>query len=55
MSLLGPLAALGTSVFWSFTSTFFTLAGRRVGSMAVNRVRLVLAVIFLMLTHWARR
>ncbi len=53
MSLLGPLAALGTSFCWSFTSTFFTLAGRRVGSMVVNRARLVLAVIFLMLTHWA--
>jgi len=52
MPLLGPLAALGTSICWSFTSTFFTLAGRRVGSMVVNRTRLVLAVIFLMLTHW---
>ena len=52
MPLLGPLAALGTSVFWSLTSTFFTLAGRRVGSMVVNRTRLALAVIFLMLTHW---
>ena len=53
MPLLGPLAALGTSFCWSFTSTFFTLAGRRVGSMVVNRTRLALAVIFLMLTHWA--
>ena len=53
MSLLGPITALGTSFCWSFTSTFFTLAGRRVGSMVVNRIRLVLAVIFLMLTHWA--
>jgi drug/metabolite transporter (DMT)-like permease len=52
MPFLGPLAALGTSVLWSFTSTFFSLAGRRVGSMVVNRIRLVLAVIFLMLTHW---
>lgn len=52
MALLGPLAALGTSFCWSFTSTFFTLAGRLVGSLVVNRVRLILAVIFLMLTHW---
>jgi len=52
MPLLGPLAALGTSFCWSFTSTFFTLAGRRVGSMVVNRTRLVLAVLFLLLTHW---
>lgn len=52
MPLLGPLAALGASFCWSFTSTFFTLAGRRVGSMVVNRTRLVLAVIFLIFTHW---
>ena len=52
MPILGPLAALGTSFCWSFTSTFFTLAGRRVGSMVVNRTRLVLAVLFLLLTHW---
>jgi len=52
MSLLGPLAALGASLCWSFTSTIFTLAGRRVGSMVVNRTRLVFAVLFLMLTHW---
>ena len=29
----GELAALGTAVFWSATATFFTLAGRRVGSV----------------------
>ncbi len=55
MSLLGPLAALGTSLCWSVTSTFFTLAGRRVGSMVVNRTRLVLAVLFLIITHWLLR
>ncbi len=30
----------------------FTLAGRRVGSAVVNRTRLLLAVILLVLTHW---
>ena len=50
--LLGELAALGTSLCFSFTSTFFTLAGRQVGSVVVNRVRLLLAVGFLMLVHW---
>lgn len=49
--LLGELAALATSLCWSFTSTFFTLAGRLVGSVVVNRVRLLLAVLFLTLTH----
>lgn len=52
---LGELAALGTSVCWSATASFFTLASRRVGSVTVNRTRLVLAVGFLSLTHWAAR
>ncbi len=49
--LVGELAALLTSLCWSFTSTFFTLAGRLVGSIVVNRIRLLLAVLFLVLTH----
>jgi len=53
MTLFGELAALGTSLCFSFTSTFFTLAGRQVGSVVVNRIRLLLAVGFLMLVHWA--
>jgi drug/metabolite transporter (DMT)-like permease len=50
---MGEIAALGTSVLWSFTSVLFTLAGRRVGSANVNRTRLVVAVFFISLTHWA--
>jgi drug/metabolite transporter (DMT)-like permease len=50
---LGELAALGTSVCWSATASFFSIAARRVGSMAVNRTRLALAVALLALTHWA--
>ena len=48
---MGEIAAVATSFFWSFTSIQFTLAGRRVGSVVVNRVRLVLAVLFLSLAH----
>lgn len=47
----GPLAALTTATCWAFTSVFFTIGGQRVGSVVVNRVRLVIAVIFLALTH----
>jgi len=50
---MGELAALATSLFWTFTSISFTVAGREVGSPIVNRSRLVLALIFLSLTHWA--
>jgi drug/metabolite transporter (DMT)-like permease len=50
--MIGEIAALATSVAFSFASTFLTLAGRRVGSMVLNRTRLVLAIAFLIITHW---
>jgi drug/metabolite transporter (DMT)-like permease len=48
---LGHLAAIGTSFAWSFTSVFFTQSGRLVGSEIVNRTRLLLAVVFVGITH----
>ena len=48
---MGEIAALVTSFCWSLTSVQFTLAGRRIGSEAVNRARLVLATLFLSLAH----
>lgn len=48
---MGEIAALATSFLWSFTSILFTLAGQRVGPVTVNRARLVLAVLYLSLTH----
>ena len=50
---IGELAALGTSLCFSATSILFTLAGREVGGLIVNRTRLVLSVLFLSLTHLA--
>jgi len=49
---LGEIAALLTSLAFSVTSTMFTLAGRQMGSVVVNRIRLILAVLLLALTHW---
>jgi drug/metabolite transporter (DMT)-like permease len=48
---MGEIAALATSVLWSATSIQFTLAGQRIGSEVVNRVRLALAVLLLALVH----
>jgi drug/metabolite transporter (DMT)-like permease len=48
---IGELAALAASFLFAATSTFFTLAGRRVGSLVVNRTRLVIAVLLLVLLH----
>jgi drug/metabolite transporter (DMT)-like permease len=48
---MGEIAALGTSILWTFTSILFTAASRRVGSAIVNRTRLVLATLFVTITH----
>ncbi|MBN2472405.1 MAG: DMT family transporter [Anaerolineae bacterium] len=48
---IGQFAALATSVAWSFTSVFFTMSGRRVGSAVVNRTRLLFAIVLVILTH----
>ncbi len=52
MPYLGEIAALITSITFAGTSTLFTFAGRQLSSVIVNRTRLVLAVLLLMLTHW---
>ena len=49
--MIGEIAALGTALFWSLTSIQFTQAGRRIGSGRTNRIRLVLAVTYLLLAH----
>ena len=48
-SHLGELTALLTAVCWTFTSMAFEFAGKRVGSLSVNFIRLVIALIFLSL------
>lgn len=50
---LGELAALATATLWSLSSIAFTAGGRRVGSVIVNRSRLVMAVLFIGAAHWA--
>ncbi len=48
----GELAGLLTSFCWSFTSIFFTLSGRLVGSPVVNRTRLLFALVMVSGVHW---
>jgi drug/metabolite transporter (DMT)-like permease len=48
---IGELAAIATSVCFSIGPTFFTMAGHLVGSMVVNRTRLVVAFIYLAIAH----
>lgn len=53
MPFLGESAALATALMFSIGPTFFTLAGRRVGSVTVNRSRLLIATLALMAIHAA--
>lgn len=43
----GELAALATAFFWTATALSFEVASKRVGSLAVNMIRLVFAFVFL--------
>jgi drug/metabolite transporter (DMT)-like permease len=50
-SRLGELAALGTAACWTITAMSFESAGRRVGSLSVNLIRLVFGLA--LLTVWS--
>lgn len=52
-SLLGPSAAVLTSLLWVLTSLFFTAAGRRIPVTVVNTVRIAFAIVLLGATHYA--
>ena len=43
----GEIAGLLTAVFWTVTSMAFESAGKKVGSLAVNLIRLVMAFFFI--------
>jgi drug/metabolite transporter (DMT)-like permease len=53
LNFIGELAALATSIAWSGTSVLFTRATQQVGSIIVNRIRVVLGLAFLMLLNLA--
>lgn len=44
---LGEIAALAAAVCWTVTALAFESAGRRIGSLAVNLIRLVIALVLL--------
>lgn len=45
ISYIGELAAFGTALCWTFGSQFFEAAGKRVGTLSVNLIRLLLALL----------
>lgn len=46
-SKIGEIAALSTAFCWAIMGLFFESAGKRVGSLAVNFIRLVLGFLFI--------
>jgi len=51
----GELAALLTACFWTVTALSFEAASKRIGSMSVNLLRLVVGFLFLSLFTWIYR
>ncbi|MBN2863336.1 MAG: DMT family transporter [Bacteroidales bacterium] len=52
---LGEFAALLTAIFWTVTALAFESASRKVGSLSVNIIRLVLGFVFLSIYSLIRR
>jgi drug/metabolite transporter (DMT)-like permease len=48
---IGELASIGTSIAFSFAPIYFTLAVNRVGSVVVNRMRLIVATVIILIIH----
>jgi drug/metabolite transporter (DMT)-like permease len=48
----GEIAALITAMCFSASSIFFTMAGKIFGPLVTNRLRLVVAILLLGITHW---
>lgn len=52
MTYLGEISALVTGIFWSFSAIGFTMAGKDYNSKVINRVRITLAFLALLLINY---
>ncbi len=52
---IGEIAALLTAICWTATAIAFEAASRKVGSVPVNIIRLMMALIMLSIFSWIRR
>ncbi len=55
MRFAGEFAALGTAVCWASSSNLFAAAGRRMGPLVLNRLRITVAALFLGVTLFLLR
>ena len=53
-AFFGEIVALGTAFCWTITSISFEWAGKKVGSLPLNLIRLVLALIFISIFSYFR-
>jgi len=51
LMLLGNGMALATAILWSFNAMLFTSAGKRLGAVALNAIRITLALMLFVVTH----
>jgi len=51
----GELAALLTAVFWTITALAFEAASKKIGSLIVNLLRLLVGFVFLSIFAWFYR
>lgn len=51
----GEIAGVGTAICWTATSMFFEAAGKRIGSLSVNLIRLLMAFVLLGTVNWLSR
>jgi drug/metabolite transporter (DMT)-like permease len=49
---IGEIAALLTAMCFSISSIFFTIAGKIYGPLISNRLRLIIAILLLGISHW---
>jgi len=52
MNLISEIAGLATSFFFALTSIIFAASGRMVGSQVTNRIRLILALTYLVILNF---
>ncbi|MGC4030429.1 MAG: EamA family transporter [Tepidisphaeraceae bacterium] len=52
---IGSLFAVATAVLWASSATCFEFAGRRIGSLSVNVLRMAVALLLLALLCKIRR
>jgi drug/metabolite transporter (DMT)-like permease len=52
---IGEFAALGVAICWTLSALFFEKAGSKIGSLSVNIIRLMSAIILLGLIAWITR